>query len=69
MRRRTWPNFAMLWLTGANLRLTVLAVPPVLPLIPRRRFDVRLSGAAKGGLPGFGRIAPDIILMRHARSR
>jgi CP family cyanate transporter-like MFS transporter len=41
---------AVLWLTGADLRLTVLAVPPVLPLIHR---DFALSERAVGALSGL----------------
>src|SRR6185312_5638414 len=37
----------LLWLAGASLRLTVLAVPPVLPLI---HADLGLSEAAVGTL-------------------
>ncbi|HVH80828.1 MAG TPA: MFS transporter, partial [Stellaceae bacterium] len=37
----------MLWLTGVQLRLTILAVPPVLPLIHR---DLALSEKAIGAL-------------------
>lgn len=35
----------LLWLSGAGLRLTILAVPPVLPLI---RSDLHLSASAVG---------------------
>ena len=31
--RQLWTAFALLWLAGAGLRLTLLAVPPVIPLI------------------------------------
>ena len=41
---------AVLWLVGADLRLTVLAVPPVLPLIHR---DFALSERAVGALSGL----------------
>ncbi|HTQ33591.1 MAG TPA: MFS transporter [Stellaceae bacterium] len=41
------PRLALLWLMGAQLRLTVLAVPPVLPLIHR---DLGLSEKAVGAL-------------------
>lgn len=46
-------RLAILWLCGADLRLTMLAVPPVLPLIHR---DLHLSEKAIGllsGLPVF----------------
>ncbi|MGH7036317.1 MAG: hypothetical protein ACREFL_21525, partial [Stellaceae bacterium] len=31
--RSVWSSFALLWLAGLGLRLTLLAVPPVIPLI------------------------------------
>ena len=40
----------VLWLAGADLRLTVLAVPPVLPLIHR---DLALSERGVGALSGM----------------
>jgi MFS family permease len=40
----------VLWLVGADLRLTVLAVPPVLPLIHR---EFALSERAIGALSGL----------------
>jgi CP family cyanate transporter-like MFS transporter len=43
-------RLALLWLAGADLRLTMLAVPPVLPLIHR---DLALSEAAIGALSGL----------------
>jgi len=43
-------GFVVLWLAGANLRLTVLAVPPVLPLIHR---EFALSERAVGALSGL----------------
>jgi len=43
-------RLAMLWLAGADLRLTLLAVPPVLPLIHR---DLGLSEKAIGLLSGL----------------
>ena len=43
-------HLALLWLVGADLRLTILAVPPVLPLIHR---DLSLSEAAVGALSGL----------------
>jgi len=44
---RHFVPLALLWLGGAALRLTVLAVPPVLPLI---HADLGLSEAAVGAL-------------------
>jgi MFS transporter, CP family, cyanate transporter len=43
-------RLAMLWLIGAALRLTILAVPPVLPLIHR---DLAMSEKAVGLLSGL----------------
>jgi CP family cyanate transporter-like MFS transporter len=43
-------RLALLWLTGADLRVTLLAVPPVLPLI---HHDLALSAAAVGALSGL----------------
>jgi CP family cyanate transporter-like MFS transporter len=43
-------RLALLWLLGADLRVTVLAVPPVLPLIHR---DLGLNAAAVGALSGL----------------
>src|SRR5215468_9063657 len=48
---RALPRLALLWLAGIDLRLTILALPPVLPLIHR---DLDLSEklvAALTGLP------------------
>jgi len=49
-RRALWGRLALLWLAGADLRLTLLAVPPVLPLIHR---DLALSQKAIGALSGL----------------
>ena len=43
-------GLVVLWLAGADLRLTVLAVPPVLPLIHR---DLALSERGIGALSGM----------------
>jgi MFS transporter, CP family, cyanate transporter len=43
-------RLAILWLAGADLRLTMLAVPPLLPLIHR---DLGLSEKAIGALSGL----------------
>src|SRR5690242_18704612 len=48
---RPWLRLALLWLAGNDLRLTLLAVPPVLPLI---HTDLQLDEkgvAALSGLP------------------
>ncbi|HEY3911933.1 MAG TPA: MFS transporter [Stellaceae bacterium] len=47
---RSLLRLAVLWLSGADLRLTVLAVPPVLPLIHRQ---FALSEGAVGALSGL----------------
>ncbi|MGA7490597.1 MAG: MFS transporter, partial [Xanthobacteraceae bacterium] len=39
--REFWVAIGLLWLAGASLRLTVLAVPPVIALI---QADLDLSG-------------------------
>lgn len=48
-----WTSLVLLWACGANLRLTILSVPPVIPII---QDDLNLSGAQVGllsGLPVF----------------
>jgi CP family cyanate transporter-like MFS transporter len=47
--REFWVAIGLLWLAGASLRLTVLAVPPVIPLI---QADLGLSGTEIGFLSG-----------------
>ena len=53
----TWPSprdplvcLGLLWLAGLSLRITILAVPPVLPLI---QTDLRLSATQIGLLSGL----------------
>jgi CP family cyanate transporter-like MFS transporter len=48
--RQFWTAVALLWLAGAGLRLSVLAVPPVISLI---QADLRLSGTEIGILSGL----------------
>ncbi|HML12745.1 MAG TPA: MFS transporter [Xanthobacteraceae bacterium] len=48
--RRVLLSLTLLWLAGAGLRLTVLAVPPVLPLI---HADLNLSETEVGILTGL----------------
>lgn len=48
---REWPRLGLLWLLGMDLRLTILAVPPVLPLIHRDLHLDEKSVAALTGLP------------------
>ncbi len=45
-----WPALGLLWLAGINLRITLLAVPPLLPLIHN---DLSLSEKAVGALGGL----------------
>src|SRR5437899_1147451 len=48
--REFWVAVALLWLAGAGLRLTILAVPPVIALL---QADVHLSGTENGILSGL----------------
>src|SRR5262249_15869178 len=48
--REIWIAGSLLWLAGGALRLTVLAVPPVIALI---QSDLRLSGTEVGLLSGL----------------
>jgi CP family cyanate transporter-like MFS transporter len=52
---RTWLSLLLLWLCGIALRLTILAVPPVLPMI---RDEFALSATAVGVL---GSVAPALF--------
>jgi len=54
-RREMWAAVALLWLAGNALRLTILAVPPVIAMI---RDDFRLSATEVGLLSG---IAPALF--------
>ena len=58
----------MLWLAGANLRLTVLAVPPVLPLIHRQFALSERAVDALSGLPvllfGLAAIPGSLLIAR-----
>ncbi|HEX7969413.1 MAG TPA: MFS transporter, partial [Stellaceae bacterium] len=49
--RGSWFRLFLLWLAGIDLRLTILAVPPVLPLIHRDLALGETSVAALTGLP------------------
>jgi CP family cyanate transporter-like MFS transporter len=62
-----WALF-LLWFAGVNLRITILAVPPVIPLIHQ---DLQLSEkmvGALGGLPvlifGIGALTGSLLLAR-----
>ena len=48
--REFWVAVSLLWLAGAGLRLTILAVPPVISLI---QADLQLSGTEIGVLTGL----------------
>jgi CP family cyanate transporter-like MFS transporter len=48
--RQLWKSLALLWLAGAALRLTILAVPPVLPLI---HDELHLTATEIGILTGL----------------
>src|SRR5258708_6893044 len=48
--REFWVAVGLLWLAGAGLRLTILAVPPVISLI---QADLHLSGTEIGILSGL----------------
>lgn len=45
-----WRALALVWFAGANLRITLLAVPPLIPLIHE---DLHLSEKAVGALNGL----------------
>ncbi|HUB14338.1 MAG TPA: MFS transporter [Acetobacteraceae bacterium] len=66
--RPGWPRLGLLWLLGIDLRLTILAVPPVLPLI---HYDLHLNEklvAALTGLPvllfGIAAIPGSLLIAR-----
>ena len=56
--RQTLIAILLLWLLGAALRITLLAVPPVIPVI---QADLRLSGTE------IGLCSAKIQFWRHAR--
>lgn len=47
LTRADWTRLVLLWLGGVDMRLTLLAVPPLIPLIHR---DLHLDEKAVGGL-------------------
>ena len=66
--RGAWWRLALLWLAGNDLRLTLLAVPPVLPII---HADLRLDEkgvAALSGLPvlllGIAAVPGSLLIAR-----
>lgn len=50
MNRIPWPRLVLLWLAGIDLRITLLAVPPLIPLIHR---DLPLDETAVAALLGL----------------
>jgi CP family cyanate transporter-like MFS transporter len=63
-----WPRLALLWLLGTDLRLTILAVPPVLPLIHRGLHLDEKMVAALTGLPvllfGLAAVPGSLLIAR-----
>jgi CP family cyanate transporter-like MFS transporter len=51
MTRIPWPRLILLWLAGIDLRITLLAIPPLLPLIHRDLGLDETGVAALLGLP------------------
>jgi CP family cyanate transporter-like MFS transporter len=66
-RRDRW-RFFLIWLAGADLRLTILAVPPVLPLIHRDLGLDEKAIAALTGLPvllfGLAAVPGSLLIAR-----
>jgi CP family cyanate transporter-like MFS transporter len=62
------PRLAVLWLAGVDLRLTVLAVPPVLPLIHQELGLSEKAVGALSGLPllvfGLAAVAGSLLIAR-----
>jgi len=50
MNRIPWPRLVLLWLAGIDLRITLLAVPP---LVPHIHSDLRLDETAVAALLGL----------------
>jgi CP family cyanate transporter-like MFS transporter len=65
---RPWPRLVLLWLTGNDLRLTLLAVPPVLPLIHTELGLDEKGIAALSGLPvlvlGLAAVPGSLLIAR-----
>ncbi|HEY3848130.1 MAG TPA: MFS transporter [Acetobacteraceae bacterium] len=63
-----WPRLGLLWLLGIDLRLTILAVPPVLPLIHRDLHLNEKMVAALTGLPvllfGIAAVPGSLLIAR-----
>lgn len=66
--RAGWGRLGLLWLLGIDLRLTILAVPPVLPLIHRDLHLDEKMVAILTGLPvllfGVAAIAGSLLIAR-----
>jgi MFS transporter, CP family, cyanate transporter len=67
-RRDAFAKLMLLWLVGLNLRLSVLALPPVLPMIRRDLNLSEASVAALAGLPlllfGVGALGGALLISR-----
>ncbi|HEY0582940.1 MAG TPA: MFS transporter, partial [Chloroflexota bacterium] len=65
---RTWWRLTLLWLVGNDLRLTLLAVPPVLPLIHTELHLDEKGIAALSGLPvlllGLAAVPGSLLIAR-----
>jgi CP family cyanate transporter-like MFS transporter len=65
---RPWPRLVLLWLAGMDLRLTLLAVPPVLPLIHVELGLDEKGVAALSGLPvllfGIAAVPGSLLIAR-----
>jgi MFS transporter, CP family, cyanate transporter len=65
---REWSRLGLLWLLGIDLRLTILAVPPVLPLIHRDLHLDEKMVAALTGLPlllfGIAAVPGSLLIAR-----
>ena len=65
---RAWLRLPLLWLAGADLRLTLLAVPPVLPIIHAELHLDEKGVAALSGLPvllfGIAAVPGSLLIAR-----
>jgi MFS transporter, CP family, cyanate transporter len=63
-----WPRLGLLWLLGIDLRLTILAVPPVLPLIHHDLHLDEKTVAALTGMPvllfGIAAVPGSLLIAR-----
>src|SRR5437016_547515 len=64
--REVWIAGSLLWLAGVALRLSILAVPPVIALI---QSDLRLSGTEVGVLSGLPLVLIAILTLALAPAR